>query len=41
MKRMMLVLLVAILLGVVGCGDNREQGKNKDLDKPKSADKNE
>ncbi len=40
MKRILLLLAGLLLIGATGCSNEGERGKNKDLDKPKSADKN-
>jgi len=41
MKRVLLLLLAGVLLaGAAGCGNDRDRGKNKDLDKPQSPEKN-
>jgi hypothetical protein len=40
MKRLLLVLAVALLAGLLtGCGSDKDRGKFKDQDKPRSADK--
>jgi len=33
------LLLLALLLGALGCGGTRDRGKNQDFDRPKATDK--
>lgn len=44
MKRWRFLLTVLVLLGILGCGNDQERGKNKDKesqDRPRGADKND
>ncbi|MFL5330982.1 MAG: hypothetical protein ACJ8C4_18980 [Gemmataceae bacterium] len=38
MRKVMLALCLFGLFGVIGCGSDKDRGKNKDLDRPKPAD---
>jgi hypothetical protein len=40
MKKLLIALLGLVLLGgLLGCGNEKDKGKNRDLDKPQSSEK--
>ncbi len=39
MPRWLTILLMLLVLGPLGCGNEKERGINKDKDKPQPADK--